>query len=345
MNYYASHMQRLNKKTLIIAPNWVGDTIMAQCLFKLIKQIDSTTQIDVVAQDFLHPLLKCMPEITRIISLNIQHGELGLRKRHLLAKSLRQEHYTQAIVLPNSFKSALIPLLAKIPHRTGWRGEWRYGLLNDLRILNKQKLPLMVERFMQLGLAKHEPLVKPYPVPQLQIDTQAIAATKQKFSIDAQKPILALCPEAAYGLAKRWPVENFAQVASSMLDKNWRIWLFGIQNTDEINQKVQKLTGGRCFNFIGKTNLAEAINLLSLANAVVTNDSGLMHIAAALNLPLLAIYGSSSPKFTPPLNQKAKILTSTLTCSPCFARTCKFGHYKCLTATTPEKIVSLLCKY
>jgi heptosyltransferase-2 len=362
-------MNNTTNKILIIGPSWVGDTVMAQCLFKILKQQNPDVQIDVLAQKFLHPLLERMPEINKSIELNVKHGELGLKKRYRLAKTLRNENYSQAIILPNSLKSALIPWLAKIPEKTGWRGEWRYGLLNDLRILDKKQYPLMIERFMALGLPFDAELPEEYPFPKLAIDksialnTTAVIPAKagiQKTAMDPRstslvgddtsqmsqpKPILALCPGAEYGQAKRWPTEYFAEVANTKLNENWQVWLFGGNKDVEIGEIIQNKTQQRCANLIGKTNLGEAIDLLSLADFAITNDSGLMHIAAALDLSIIAIYGSSSPTFTPPLSNKTKILTSKISCSPCFKRKCKFGHYKCLHETTPDQVLKLLGEF
>jgi len=340
-------MNKTINKTLIIGPSWVGDTIMAQCLFKLLKQTDPAVQIDVLSPAFLHPLLKRMPEVNQAINLNLKHDELGLKKRYHLAKILRAKNYAQAIVLPNSLKSALIPFLAGIPLRTGWRGEWRYGLLNDLRILDKVRYPLMIERFMALGLAPEASLPEEYPFPNLVVDKNAANKTAMDPRFrgdDTTKGVLALCPGAEYGEAKRWPAEYFAQIANQKLDDFWQVWLFGGEKDEEVGKKIQNQTQQRCVNLIGKTNLGEAIDLLSLTDFVITNDSGLMHVAASLDKKIIAIYGSSSPKFTPPLSDKVEILQSKLPCSPCFKRTCKFGHYKCLREIIPEMVLKTLGK-
>jgi heptosyltransferase II len=330
-----------NDKVLIVGPSWVGDMVMAQCLFKLLKQQEPSVQIDVLAMDFLHPLLKCMPEVREAISLSIKHGEFGLGKRYRLGRKLSQQNYNQAIVLPNSFKSALIPFFARIPQRTGWRGEWRYGLLNDLRILNKQNYPLMIERFVALGLTQGANLPDSSSLPQLKVSKKAMELVLKKFGLVLDKPVLALCPGAEYGPAKQWPAEYFAEVASTKLAEGWQVWLFGSQRDTKIAQIIQKDTDHGCVDLTGKTDLGEAIDLLSLAQAVVTNDSGLMHVASALNLFIIAIYGSSSPKFTPPLGKKVQVLSSDIDCSPCFERECKHGHYRCLRDLNPKLVLEL----
>lgn len=335
-------------KTLIIGPAWVGDMVMSQSLYKLLKQNNPAIAIDVLAPGWTKPLLARMPEVKQILSMPLGHGELNFKIRYKLGKELQHNHYDQAIVLPNSFKSALVPFFAKIPKRTGWRGEMRYGLLNDVRVLDKQKYPLMIERFMALGLPKNATLPKPYPFPKLQIAKENIAALVQKFALpNLVMPILALCPGAKFGPSKRWPAEYFAAVAQYGLKQGWQVWLFGSEDEKVATNAIQQHTQNGCVDFAGGTSLAEAIDLLSLATIVVTNDSGLMHIAAALDRPLIAIYGSSSPNFTPPLSNKVKILTLGLECSPCFKRECPLGHWKCMRALKPELVIEAItaCEY
>lgn len=320
-----------NPKILVIGPAWVGDMVMAQTLFILLKQQNPNAIIDVLAPAWSAPLLARMPEINQFLVLPFKHGELKLWERYKLAKQLRNNHYDLAYVLPNSFKSALIPLWAKIPRRVGWRGEMRWGLLNDIRYLDKQKLPLMIERFMALALPPLSALTKPYPKPALRIseNERNQALIKHQLTL-SEKPILALCPGAEFGPAKRWPAEYYAEVARKKIAEGWQVWIFGSPKDQQEATIIQQETNNACFDLTGKTSLAEAIDLLSLANLVITNDSGLMHIAAALERPLVVLYGSSDPRFTPPLSDNVKILNLQLSCSPCFERTCPLQHQKCL---------------
>ena len=330
-------------KILIIAPSWVGDLVMAQSLFKLLKQQNSFTQIHVAVNEYLIPLVQRMPEVEKILILPFKHGEFGFCKRINFAKKIKVEQYDQAIVLPNSWKSALIPFLAKINLRTGWRGEMRYLLLNDLRILKPKQLPLMVERFIALGLPKDKKIPTAYSLPQLETTSLFVEQTLNKLHVvQAEKPILAFCPGAEYGPAKRWPTNYFAKVAQTKAKEGWDVWLLGGKKDQDIAMTIQKESGNSCIDLSGKTNLGEVIDLLSMSTFVVTNDTGLMHIAAALDKPMIAIYGSSSPSFTPPLSNNAKIISLNLECSPCFARICPQNDFKCMRDLTPEMIIKFI---
>lgn len=325
-------------KFLIIAPAWVGDMVMAQTLFKLLKQTHADVSIDVVAPPSTFSLLARMPEVRQAFKLSVGHGGLQLKVRYALGKRLRQEKYEQAIVLPNSWKSALVPFFARIPKRTGWRGEWRYGLLNDVRTLNKEKLPLMIQRFCALGLLVSETLPEKLAWPKLCIDEENQKALMEKFRF-TQSHVLAICPGAEYGPSKRWPPEFFAEVAKDCLKKGGQVWILGGSKDQEVAEKIQVLCDQQCMNFVGQTALPDAVDLLGMASVVLTNDSGLMHIAAAVDVPVVAVYGSTSPDFTPPLSHKVKVLSLKLACSPCFERTCRFGHYHCLTQLLPKQVL------
>lgn len=324
-------------RILIIGPAWVGDMVMAQCLFQTLKSNNPHCIIDVLAPDWTRPLLERMPEVNQALSLPFKHGEFNLTARFKLARQLNNK-YDQAIVLPNSWKSALIPFFSGIKKRTGWRGEMRFGLLNDIRYLDKEKLPLMIERFIALGLNKNSALPKPLPRPALIINETVRNEAVKKYQLDLTKPILALCPGAEFGSSKRWPAEYYADIAEKYLSDHWQVWIFGSKKDQAEGEIIQKLTQQRCEDFTGKTLLNEAIDLLSLAHLVISNDSGLMHIAAALNRKLIAIYGSTSPKFTPPLSDNVKIISLGIECSPCFERECPLKHHRCMIDLTPEKI-------
>ncbi len=310
---------------LIVGPSWVGDMMMAQSLFKVLKIQQADVNIDVLAPTWSQGLLQRMDEVRHIIPHTIAHGTLGWQERRQIAQQLRSRAYKQAIVLPNSWKSALIPFWAKIPQRTGFKGEMRYGLLNDIR--SKKALHRTVDQFAALGLST-------IAAPQPSLNPKPLKAENQ--------PILALCPGAEYGPAKCWPLEYYATVAKQKRAEGWQIWIFGSNKDHAAGAKIQNLVGAGIKNLCGQTSLSEAVDLLALTSTVITNDSGLMHIAAALDKPMIAIYGSSSPKMTPPLSDKAHIISLGLDCSPCYKRTCPKKHLKCLRDITPDQILQLV---
>lgn len=300
-------------KTLIIGPSWVGDMLMSQSLYRHLKQQNPEREIDVLAPNWCRPVLARMPEVNQAIEMPVGHGSLqwGLRKE--IGQQLSQTNYEQAFILPNSLKSALIPWFAGIPKRTGWRGEMRYGLLNDLRRLDKAVFPLMVQRYVALAQEKGMPAMSKESIlkPKLSIDHEQLSQTLDAFKLDTQHAI-AFCPGAEFGPAKRWPDYHYADLAKALIAGGHQIWLFGSQKDQEVCQQItQQLTDEeqkRCHNLAGATSLPQAIDLIAHCQAAVSNDSGLMHIAAAVETPLVALYGPTSPGFTPPLSDKAEVI-------------------------------------
>lgn len=328
-------------KILIVGPSWVGDMMMAQVLFQLLCQQYPGCELHVLAPAWSEPLLARMPEVSKSIVLPFSHGQLQLRARYQFAKSLRSEQYTHAIVLPNSWKSALIPFWAKIPVRIGWLGESRYGVLNDTRKLDKKKFATMAQRFAALAFESREmPLIN-LPAPNLFLDKETIDAAVNKFQLNEsiKKPILALCPGAEFGPSKCWPAEYYAAIANEKIAQGWSVWIFGSPKDQPTAQLIQSQMQQQGENLVGRTNLSEAIDLLSLADCVVTNDSGLMHVAAAVGSKIVAVYGSTSPDFTPPLTSKASILKTSLDCQPCFQRVCPLKHHQCMKLITPSQVL------
>ena len=332
--------------------------VMAQSLFKVIKQKNPETVIDVLASPWSAGLLSCMPEVRNCIDMPIGHGELALMKRYKLGKSLRGK-YSQAIVLPNSLKSALVPFWAKIPILTGYIGEQRWLFMNDTRRLDKKLLPMTVQRFVSLAesscaRSNYNPNTNKYrapkidfPIPELVITSEQVANTLSKLELlKPEQPLLVIAPGAEYGAAKRWPANYFAEVIENRVADGCQVWLIGSDKDAPITQQITKSLGDQtiknCLDFAGKTNLIDALALLSLADQVISNDSGLMHVAAALGRKVLVIYGSSDPGFTPPLSDNAEVMQLDLECSPCFKRTCPYGHTKCLTDLTPDMILGRL---
>lgn len=325
-------------KILVVGPSWIGDTVLAQPLLKMLHARHGELYLDVLAPASTLPVVKRMPEVRRAIASPFDHGELGLSGRRRIGHDLRSERYDQAIVLPNTLKSAFVPLFARIPRRTGYRGEMRWGALNDVRVLDEQALPQMAQRYAALALPADKPLPTPLPAPHLLVDESQRRATMQALGFDSAARAVALCPGAEYGPAKRWPPSYFAELARTLSRQGDLVWLIGSAKDAEIGDDIVRLSDGACVNLCGKTTLDQAIDLLASARLVITNDSGLMHVAAAIGTPLIAIYGSSTPEFTPPLSPRATILKLDMPCSPCFERTCPLGHFNCMMQLKPERV-------
>ncbi|HEY0665102.1 MAG TPA: lipopolysaccharide heptosyltransferase II [Gallionella sp.] len=325
-------------RILVIGPSWVGDTMLMQPMLRRLKQRHPESIIDVLAPPWTDELLMSMPEVNEVIRNPFPHGALNLLERYRLGKQLRTGQYDQAIVLPNSLKSALVPFFAGIPLRTGFVGEMRYGLLNDARRLDKTKLPLMVERYAQLAEQASDDIARPLPNPELKVSQDHLDVALKKLDLTLDKPVAVFCPGAEYGPAKRWPVSYFAEIAQRLQQHGFAVWLVGSAKDKSIADKIVALGNPACRNLCGSTSLGDAIALLSCADLVISNDSGLMHLSAALDRPMLALFGSSSPQFTPPLSPKAEVIKLELKCSPCFQRECPQGHFNCMMQLTPDKV-------
>ena len=330
-------------RCLVVGPSWVGDMVMAQSLFIALKQRFPDLAIDVLAPAWSKPMLAAMPQVRDAIEMPLQHGELALATRYRLGKQLRAKQYDWAIVLPRSLKAALVPFWAKIPVRTGYKGEMRYGLLNDIRPLDKSVLTMTVQRFVTLGLPQNAALPPAIEPPRLQVSAAECAAVRQQFLGNTAQRVLALCPGAEYGGAKRWPAEYFAAVAQHWIAQGGQVILLGSGNDAPVTVQItSSVNNPACVDLAGKTSLQEVMALLAVADQVVSNDSGLMHVAAAVNTPVIALYGSSDPTYTPPLNDSARILSLGLECSPCFKRECPLQHLDCLRKLEPQQVISLL---
>lgn len=327
------------KNILVVGAAWVGDAILSQPLFERLRVRHGEGKLDVLAPPWTHGVLQRIEAIDQIIDLPFAHGVLDLSGRWRLARQLRAT-YDQAIVLPNSIKSALIPWFAGIPQRTGYLGEQRWGLLNDARRLDRQRLPLMGQRFLALA-DPPEATAPVLPSPRLRVDwnNQQRLLKEQGLSLD--RPVAILCPGAEFGPAKRWPAAHFVQVAQSWIADGWQIWLMGSPKDRKIADTIAaQLPARYCRPLCGVTTLADAVDLMALGQRVVTNDSGLMHLAAALDRPLAALFGSSSPEFTPPLSSVARVFRVGLPCSPCFQRECPLQHLHCLTQLDPQSVIA-----
>jgi heptosyltransferase II len=304
-------------KILVVGPSWVGDMMMSQSLYRTLLTCFPDARIDVMAPNWCRPLLARMPEVHQAIAMPIGHGSFAFWERRKLGQQLRTAEYDRAYVLPNSFKSALIPFFANIPKRIGWRGEMRYGLLNDARVLDKQAFPLMVERYVALAFAKEsvksaQELPRPLLTPKLSVTSAETLGMKTQFGLSEIRPIIGFCPGAEFGPAKRWPHYHYTTLATMLIERGFDIILLGSKSDQQTGQTILEALPAdlqaHCQNLAGTTTLEQAVTLIAGCQAIVSNDSGLMHIAAALDRPLVALYGPSSPDFTPPLSDKAEVI-------------------------------------
>lgn len=324
---------------LVVGPSWVGDMVMAQSLFMTLKARHPGCRIGVMAPAWSLPILERMAEVDEGVALDVGHGEFGWHTRHRVARSLRGR-FDRAIVLPRSWKSALVPFLARIPRRVGFTGEQRYGLLNDRRRLDKRVLDQTVKRFVALGLSAEQAVKGSFPIPRphLAVDVDNLAELRRVHGLST-RPAIGMMPGAEYGPAKQWPLEHFRALAESLVADEFEVRILGGPKDDDAGETI---AGGleHVHNLCGRTRLSDAVDLLADCRQVVTNDSGLMHVAAATGTLVHALYGSSSPAYTPPLTDSAEIHTLALECSPCFARTCPLGHTRCLTELSPERLMA-----
>jgi len=331
------------ERILVVAPSWVGDAILCEPLIARLRDTHDDGDIDVLTPSWCAPVFARMRGVRRVIDSALEHGDVALSARRELARSLRRQGYSHAVVLPNSWKSALVPWFAGIPHRAGYLGEARWGLVNDVRSLDAKALPRLVDRYVALAGERGAPPVAA-PAPVLVPDTVNRNAAVTTLALDVTRRVAILCPGAEFGPAKRWPVEQFGELARRFLADGIDVWIIGSSNDKEIGKAIVEASGdaGRTIvDLTGRTDLGTAIDLLSIASVVVSNDSGLMHAAAAVGVPLVALFGSSSPAYTPPMSSKATIAKIDIECSPCFRRECPLGHFKCMRELAPATVYDL----
>jgi heptosyltransferase-2 len=316
--------------------------VMAQSLFITLKKLYPGCEIDVVSPAWSLPVLERMPQVRQGIALPVAHGKFSLSVRYRLGRSLRSRNYTHAIVLPRSWKSALVPFFAGVPVRTGYRGEMRYGLLNDIRSLNTTVLSQTVQRYVAHAYNESEYSASPpnVPYPELRADRENIKSLLVKLGLNLEKPVVGFMPGAEYGPAKQWPIDYFAQLAVLLIEQGYQVWVFGSEKEINLGDEIVRKASVGAHNLCGKTRLVDVIDLIACTEQVVSNDSGLMHVAAAMDVKINVIYGSSTPDYTPPLSSSANIFYKRLSCSPCFKRVCPLGHTDCLLQIEPQDVYS-----
>ncbi len=335
----------MGTRSLIVAPQWIGDAVMSEPLLRALAARGE--RLTVLALPWVAPVYRAMSTVTEVIEAPFQHGGLQWRERRAMADRLRGQ-FQVAYVLPNSFKSALLPWLAGIPHRVGRLGESRYGLINA-RLPNPPRgsRPPMVDFYLALaqGQAPGDSGASEQPLPRLTVDPQVALGVLQTHAL-TPGAYGVFAPGAEFGPAKRWPPGHYAALARQI---GQTVVLLGspkeAQDAHTIALAVPA-ESARVVNLIGQTSLSEAFGLIAQARWMVSNDSGLMHVAAALGVPQVALFGSSSPLHTPPLNPRARVLwlkqdpthRPALDCAPCFKRSCPLGHLRCLNDLSPDRV-------
>lgn len=325
-------------KILVVAPSWIGDTILAQPLLALLKRKHPDARIDVLAPDWSAPLLGRMAEVDAVIVNPFGHGEFNFSARRALGRRLSSADYQNAYVLPNSWKSALVPFFAGIPRRIGYQGEARYLLLNERHRLDVTAHPQLVQRYAALA----GPLPAVLPQAHLSSAMEQQQAVRRALDLPLDAAPVIFCPGAEYGPAKRWPAQHFAALARLVASPQNPVWLIGSAKDAAVGDEIGAAAEGAALSLCGRSSLEQAIDLIASARCVVSNDSGLMHVAAALGRPLVALYGSSSPAYTPPLSSTAQIVSKNLPCSPCFKRECPLGHFDCMNGITPQQVAAII---
>ncbi|GHC29145.1 lipopolysaccharide heptosyltransferase II [Aidingimonas halophila] len=337
----ADRSATVGERILVVGPSWVGDMVMAQSALMTLKMRDPRCRISVVAPPWSRPILERMNAIDEVVPLDVGHGEVAWQTRYRTAVTLKGR-FDRAIVLPRSWKAALVPFLARIPHRVGFTGEQRVILLNERRDLDKSVLDQTVKRFVSLALPDDEARRGDFdiPHPRLEIDSDNLINLRLSLGLSS-RPAVGMMPGAEYGPAKQWPLGYFRELACALVESGHEVRVLGgpkdVEAGDAICRDVP-----HSHNLCGKTRLADAVDLLADCHQVVTNDSGLMHVAAAVGSRVHAIYGSSSPAYTPPLTERATIHYLALSCSPCFQRTCPLGHTNCLNQLRPAQVLEAM---
>jgi heptosyltransferase-2 len=328
-------------RLLVISPNWIGDAVMAQPLLQLLRRQHPDSAIDVLAPGWVAPVWRAMAEVDTVIEAPFRHGALQLRERWAFARQLRKRGYGAAYVLPNTLKFALIPWLAGIPKRVGYRGEMRYGLLNVVHRDERRPKRPMVSFYAALAAAPAAVTLAPaeLPRPVLSATPAQQAYALERAGLDAARPLLVFAPGAEFGEAKRWPAAHFAELANTVLNRlpAMQVALLGSGKDRPVCDEIVALAPA-VHNLAGSTSLDQAIALIAAARAVVSNDSGLLHIASALNRAIVALYGPTDPAHAPPFSDVAQSLWLHLDCSPCKKRECPLGHHNCLRQMTPDMV-------
>jgi heptosyltransferase II len=332
-----SRAERDDRPILIVPYMWVGDFVRCHSVVTLLRQRFPDRPVDVLATTNCAPLADYMPGVRRAIIFDLPRSRIALSNQRALAERLRREGYGSALVMPRTWKSALAPYLAGIPERIGFFGEARLFLLNDVRF-GERKLPRMVDRCAALALPRHAALPSAWPKPALNVAASDVAAWCSRHALPTDgRPAIAFAP-GAVGWSKRWPSAAYATLAQRLTSDGFQVWVLGSPNEKQLAAEIAGNSGAR--DLTGP-DLRDAIMALAAATAVVSNDSGLLHVAAALGTPTVGIFGPTSPWHWAPLNPLAAVVEtkSDLPCRPCHKPVCRLAHHRCMRDITPEEVL------
>jgi heptosyltransferase-2 len=323
---------------LLVPYMWIGDFVRCHTVVRLLNQRFPGYPIDVLTTSMVAPLLDYMPGVRNGIVVDLPRTRLAFGQHRALAKRLRAEGYGRALIMPRTWKSALAPALAGVPLRTGFVGEARFGLVNDLRF-GEGRLPRMVDRCATLALPAGAEAPSRWPLPELKVSATELRAWREQLGLAPDgRPVVALAP-GAVGPSKRWPAAYYAELAQRLAAEGTWVWVIGGPGEREIAAQIVRSDRGDIRDLTGP-DLRNAILALAAASTAVSNDSGLLHVAAALGTAAVGIFGPTSPWHWAPLNPIAAVIetASQLPCRPCHKPVCRLGHHLCMRDISVDQV-------
>src|ERR1044072_7552590 len=330
-----------DRRPILVVPYmWIGAFVRCHSVVKLLKARYPALPVDVPSTTLCAPLADYMPELRQAIVVDLPRKRLSWGEHAALAERLKREHYGTALIMPRTWKAALAPFLAGVPERVGWVGEWRFGLLNDVRFGEKQR-PRMIDQCAALALPKETPLRTEWPLPELRVPPTEIEGWRERMGLRGTQPAVALAP-GAVGPSKRWPASSYAEVARRLTGAGVAVWVVGGPGEKPLATDIIAEAGPLARDLTG-TDLRNAVLALAASDVAVSNDSGLLHVGAALGTPSIGIFGPTSPWHWAPLNPiAATVQTATqLDCQPCHKPTCRKGHHRCMRDIAAEQVLAV----
>ncbi len=337
MNDHASHQSRGNP-ILVVPYMWIGDFVRCHSVVKLLNARFPDRPVDVLSTTLCAPLADYMPGLRRAIVVDLPRSRIALKDQLALARRLKRQNYGSALIMPRTWKSALAPFFARIPERTGFLGEMRFALLNDLRY-GERKLPRMVDRCAALALPRAAQLPPQWPLPELKVARAEIESWRRKLALDYDDRLVVALAPGAVGPSKRWPASAYGALTRRLLAEGYGVWVVG---GPEEKALAAEIIGDTTARDLTGHDLRNAILALAAAAVAVSNDSGLLHVAAALGTPAIGIFGPTSPWHWAPLNPLAATIETTtkVECRPCHKPVCRLTHHRCMRDIPPDQVLT-----